>query len=186
MTLLLAAHLVQDSTRLIRDLADERFDALKHRDPEVRVRAWAVRRVFDWPKVRQEVEAMHEEIMALLREYNRVLVEDDITYRLVKVTPSGPAPPYEAVENWIKDLASDSLSVREAATRKLRKAGSHVEAPLQEAAASRDREVAYRARAQLRALWRVVREEEEEDQEIKKIREMFWELRESILMSEED
>ena len=185
MTLLLAALLVQDSTRLIRDLADERFDvrdaatsrlvelgeekaarvlerALKHRDPEVRVRARAVRRVFDWPKVRQEVEAMIEAVRAM--NWNRHLVKVPVTH-FEKVTPSDPAPPSETVESWIKDLASDSPSVREAATQHLRNASSHVEAPLQEAAASRDREVAYRALALLRGMWRLVEEEDEEEED---------------------
>ena len=62
---------------------------------------------------------------------------------------SGPPPNNASINAWIEKLAADSFTVREAAMEKLRKAGTPAKAPLRQAAASSDREVAFRAQSLL-------------------------------------
>jgi hypothetical protein len=59
--------------------------------------------------------------------------------------PAGPSP--WQVRRWIEELGDDAFAVREAATAKLRAAGSPAEALLEKAAESKDPEVARRAKS---------------------------------------
>ena len=173
--------LPQDADRLIRDLADDDVvvrdaaqvelvkmgkqkaepvltRAAAHKDPEVRARAGAIRRIFDPPPPTLQAASAVWILDDLGGEGALVDVSDfvtiDISISLVPSAspPTGPAPKAEDVRLWIGDLAADALKAREAASAKLRAAGKHVEKELKEAAASRDREVAFRARSLLSAM----------------------------------
>ena len=143
--------------------------AAAHRDPEVRARARAVRRAFDPPPLalyqspngqrlrwRIEAEAAVVEAAAAEQFIRLARLRTQLTTRRAPIPtpaiPTGPAPKAEDVRGWIRALGSDSFATREKASGELRKAGKHVQAQLKKAAASRDREVAFRARSLLSAL----------------------------------
>lgn len=135
-----------------------------HQDPEVRARAGAVRRIFDPPPPPPEPQNMRSSILAAFmvaeiasREVRFLELRtsaDQFLAPAAPEAPAGPAPKSETVRDWVRDLGSDSLKARERASEHLRSAGKHVEAQLKKASASRDREVALRARSLLSALRR--------------------------------
>ena len=186
MSLLLAALLIapQDADRLLRDLADDEVAirdaaqaelvklgkekaaptlarAAAHKDPEVRARAGAIRRIFNPPPPPQPQTAAHQIfvgglILSDVSGFGTVDLSSSLFQRVTPLAspPTGPPPKAEEVRSWIGDLAADALKVREAASAKLRNAGKHVEKELKKAAASGDREVAFRARSLVKLLER--------------------------------
>ena len=177
--------LPQDPDRLIRDLADGEVAvrdaaqvelvkmgkqkagpiltrAAAHRDPEVRARAQAVRKIFNPPPPPPQdrlsstlgVFMVAEIATGEVRFLELGTSADQFLAPAAPEAPAGPAPKSETVRGWIRDLGSDSLKARERASEHLRNAGKHVEAQLKKASASRDREVALRARSLLSVLRR--------------------------------
>ena len=144
--------------------------AAAHKVPEVRARARAIRNIFNpppapspqrWWLVRSFVLASGGVIVeglvvdgVELDLYAALSPSFDIEAPAAPSAPTGPPPKAEEVRLWIGDLAADALKAREAASANLRAAGKHVEKELKEAAASRDREVAFRARSILKLIER--------------------------------